>query len=211
MKEVVKLIAWVCLGAAFSGCQTVRESTPPRTLTEQLLLSAAISNAVADQRFTWLEGKKTYVEDKYFESYDKGFAVGTIREQIAASGALLVKSHAEAEVVLEIRSAALSMDNSDTLLGLPAMSLPIVLTGVPIQTPEIALYKSQKANTLSKFALFAYKRASGQYLRSVNPMLGQSYLRLYKIIFFSWQKTDVPELSRKHKPRENPSGAKSTP
>ena len=201
MRNAIKLVGGLCLAAAFCGCRTVRESTPARTATEQLLLSTAANNAVADQRFTWLEGKKTFVEDKYFESYDKGFVVGTIRERLAAGGALLVRSQEEAEVIVEIRSAALSMDNSDTLFGIPSMSLPIVLTGMPVQTPELALYKSKHSNALAKLALFAYERASGQYLRSVNPMLGRADLHLYKIVFISWRKTDVPELSHKHKPK----------
>jgi len=198
MKEVFKLVTMVCVGVVFCGCTTVRESTPPRTATEQLLLSTAAENALADQRFPWLEGKKAFVDDKYFEAYDKGNVVSAVRERIAASGALLTKAQEQADVVVEIRSPVLSMDNSETLIGVPALSLPIVLTGVPLQTPEVALYKAKKSNTVAKLALFAYERTSGRYLRSVNPMLGQSYLRLYKIVFISWQKTDVPELNRKH-------------
>ncbi len=199
MKEVLKLMPVVCVVVVYCGCTTVRESTPSRTATEQLLLSTATEHALEDQRFPWLEGKKTFVDDRFFESYDKGNAVSAIRERIAASGAFLVKTQEYADVVVEVRSPVLSMDNSDTILGIPAMSLPIVLTGMPIQTPEIALYKAKKSNTLAKFALFAYERPSGQYLRSVNPMMGRSYLRLYKIVFVSWQKTDVPELGPKHK------------
>jgi hypothetical protein len=196
---MIKLICWLCLAVEFCGCRTVRESTPPRTATEQLLLSTAANNALSNQRFEWLQGKKTFVEDKYFESYDKGHAVGAIRERLSANGALLVKTQDQADVVVEIRSGVLSMDNSETLVGLPAMALPIPLTGSPVQTPELALYKSKRSDSVANFALFAYERASGQYLRSVSPMLGRSNLRLYKVVFISWQKTDVPELTRQHK------------
>jgi hypothetical protein len=211
MREVMKLVLFVCLAAVYCGCTTVRESTPARTATEQLLLSTATEHALADQRFPWLEGKKTFVEDKYFESYDKGNAVGAIRERLAASGALLVKTQEQADLVVEIRSPVLSMDNSDTLLGVPALSLPILLTGIPLQTPEVALYKSKKSNALAKFALFVYERDSGQYLRSVNPMLGRADLRVYKIVVISWQKTDVPELSPKHKQKAGKANAKPPP
>jgi hypothetical protein len=199
MKEVMRLVPFVCLALVYAGCTTVRESTPARTATEQLLLSAATENALDDVRFPWAEGKKTFVEDKYFESYDKGNAVGAIRERLSASGAFLVRTQQQADLVIEIRSPVLSMDNSDTLLGVPALSLPIVFTGIPLQTPELAIYKAKKANTLAKFALFAYEWPSGQYVRSVNPMLGRSYLRLYKVVIISWQKTDVPELTKKRK------------
>jgi hypothetical protein len=202
MRKVIGLVPLFCLTVAFCGCRTVRESVPSRTATEQLLLSTATSNAVAGHRFPWLEGKKTYVEDKYFDAYDKGFAVSAIREQLSASGAFLVRSQQQADVVVELRSAALSMDNVDSLVGVPSMSLPIVLTGMPVQTPEVALYRAKRSDALAKFALFAYERESGNYLQSVNPMLGRANLRLYKIVFISWKKTNVPELL-KHKQKED--------
>jgi hypothetical protein len=199
MNEAMKFACWLACAAVLCGCRTVRESAPPRTATEQLLLSTAANNALADTRFDWLEGKKTFVEDKYFESYDKGHAIGAIRERLSASGALLVSKEEQADIVVEIRSGVLSMDNSDFLIGLPAMAVPIPLTGSPVQTPELALYKSKRADSVAKFALFAYERVTGHYLRSVNPMLGRAKLCLYKVVFISWQKTDVPELTRQHK------------
>jgi hypothetical protein len=200
MRDAMKLVCWLLLAAALCGCHTVRESTPPRTATEQLLLTTAADNALAEQRFSWLEGKRTFLQDKYFESYDKGFVVGLIRERLSASGALLVKRENRAEVIVEIRSGALSMDNSERLVGLPAMTLPVPLAG-PLQTPEIAFYRCKRSDSVAKFALFAYERVSGHYLRSVSPMLGRAQLRLYKVLIFSWQRTDVPELPLHNNPK----------
>ena len=189
----MKLAGCLALGAALCGCTTVRESTPQRTATEQLLLSTAADHALDGQRFPWLAGKKVFVEDKYFESYDKGYAVGLIRERFAADGALLMTTQNQAEVVVEIRSGAFSMDNQQLLVGLPTMTLPVPLTG-PMTTPEVAFYKRQKSDSVAKFVLFAYEGASRRYLQSESPMLGRSKLYLYKLVFVPWQKTDVPEL-----------------
>jgi len=201
MRKAIKIIWWVGLAAGLCGCRTERESTPPRTATEQLLLSTAAARALGGQDFSWLAGKKVFVEDKYFESYDKGYAVGLIREHLSARGALLVKTDEKADLIVEIRSGVLSMDNVATLVGLPSMALPVPLTGGPMQTPEIVLYKRTRTDTLAKFMLFAYERVSGRYFQSAGPMLGRSHLWLYKVLFVSWRRTDVPELSPQPKPK----------
>jgi hypothetical protein len=192
-------IVWLTiLAAALCGCTTVRESTPPRTATEQLLLSTAAQSATEDRDFAWVSGKKIFVEEKYFESYDKGNAIGLLRERLSASGARLVKTDTQAEIIVEIRSPVLSMNNSSTLIGVPAMTVPVPLAG-PLQTPEIALYKNSLADSIAKFALFAYERESGRYVASADPMLGRAQLHLYKVLFISWKKTDVPELKKPKK------------
>jgi hypothetical protein len=179
--------------ALVSGCSTVKESTPARTATEQLLLSSATERALEDTHFPWLDGKKVFLEDKYFESYDKGMAVGLMRQRVSASGALLMKTDDKADVIVEIRSDALSMDMAEMLVGVPAMAVPIPLAG-PVTTPEIVLYKSHRSDSIAKFALFAYERASGHYLESAGPMLGRAYLHLYKVLVVPWRRTDVSEL-----------------
>jgi Family of unknown function (DUF6655) len=200
----------LCLGLAVvaCGCKTVREATPKSTATEELLMSTATSNALSGLSFSWLDGRKTFLEDKYFEGYDKGNiegydranAVGAIRELLCANGALLVDKEQQADVVVEIRAPVLSMDNSSLIVGLPAMGLPVPMAaGLPVQTPELALFKYQWADSLAKFALFAYERPSGRYIRSVNPMSGNAYLHQYKLLFVPWTKTDVPELRHKHR------------
>ena len=189
----VLLLALVCV-----GCKTVRETTPARTATEQLLLGTAAEHATEDRFFQWLAGKKVFVEDKYFEAYDKGNAISLIRERISSSGAFLVKTDDKADTIVEIRSPALSMDNSSMLVGLPAMTLPIPLAG-PVSTPELALYKDSKADSVAKFGLFAYERESGKHVETADPMLGQSYLHNYKVLFISWKRTDVPELKKAKK------------
>lgn len=191
----INLFCFVIAAGFLCGCTTVRETTPARTATEQLLLSTAAEKATADRYFAWLTGKKVFVEEKYFDSYDKGNAISLIRERISASGALLVKSDDKADTIVEIRSDALSMNNSSTLLGVPAMTVPIPLAG-PVQTPELALYKDGKSDSIGKFALFAYERESGKYLHTADAMLGRAHLHLYKVLFISWKKTDVPELAK---------------
>jgi len=199
-------LVWLALLATVSGCSTVKETTPVRTATEELLLSTATDRAIEPARFPWLDGKKVFVEDKYFESYDKGHAVGLLRERISASGGLLVKTDDKADVIVELRADALSMDMADLLVGVPGMAVPIPLAG-PMTTPELALYKRHKFDSITKVALFAYERASGHYVKSAGPMVGRSYLHYYKVLFVSWKRTDVSELDQPHKKKTAQAGS----
>jgi Family of unknown function (DUF6655) len=209
--HLLEVVCCLSLGIVVCGCKTVREATPKSTATEELLMSTATSNALQGVSVSWLDGKKTFVQDKYFAGYDKGSiegydranAVGAIRELLCANGALLVDNEQQADVVVEIRAPVLSMDNSSLIVGLPAMGLPVPLAaGLPVQTPELALFKYKWSDSLARFALFAYERPSGRYLRSVNPMFGRAYLHEYKLLFVPWTRTDVPELHGKHHPRK---------
>ena len=70
ISEVSRKFAVPCLLALLCvGCKTVRETTPARTATEQLLLGTAADHATEDRFFQWLAGKKVFVDDKYFECF----------------------------------------------------------------------------------------------------------------------------------------------
>ncbi|MGO8677773.1 MAG: DUF6655 family protein [Limisphaerales bacterium] len=186
--------------AGVSGCLTAKDSTPVRTATEELLLSTAMDSALENARFPWLDGKRVFVEEKYFDGYDKGYALGLLRQRISASGALLVKTDDKADVVVEVRSGALSMDTSQMLVGLPAMTLPVPLTGM-VPTPQLGIYVKDSFDSVAKFALFAYEQPSGRYLQSAGPMEAKAYLHRYRFLFVTWRRSDVPELADHPKPK----------
>jgi len=175
------------------GCFSARISEPPRTAIEQLLLSTAADNAMRDVDLSWLRGRKIYVEEKYFDGIDKGYAISLIRDYLSRAGALLKKTDDKADVIVEIRNGGLGMNTSESLIGIPALAIPVPLSGA-LQIPELALYKSQKADSIGKFALFAYFRDTGEHLESQAPVSGYAHFRLYKILGVSWRKTDVPQL-----------------
>jgi len=177
------------------GCFTAKQSEPPRTATELLLLSTASDNAMKDVNLTWLRGKKIFVEEKYFEGIDKGYAISLIRDHLSSAGALLMKTDDKADVIVEIRSGGLGMNTSATLFGIPTLTIPVPLSG-PLQTPEIAFYKSDKADSIGKFALYAYVRETGEHIASQGPMSGYAHFYFYKIFGIKWKRTNIPELKK---------------
>ncbi len=189
------------LAFALTGCNTTKITEPKRSITEQLLLSSAADRAIEKADLHLLHGKKVHLEERYFKSYDKRYALGAIREHLARNGALLVRTEDEAEVIVEARSAGLGMDTRESLVGIPALSLPVPLAG-SLQTPEISLYKSMKADSAARFALFSYDRKSGAFVESTGGISGAAYFHHYKFLgFFDWRRTDIPELDPKVKER----------
>lgn len=185
--------------ALCAGCHSVKITEPKRTVTEQLLLSSAADRAVAELELSPLRGKTVYVEERYFKSYDKRYALGSIRQHLSESGARLTTDEDKADVIVEVRSAGLGLDSRESLLGIPSFGLPIPFAGA-VQTPELALYKSQKADSTAKFALFAYDRGSGEHVHSSGARSGKAHFYHYKFLgFFNWRKTDIPELDPRNK------------
>ncbi len=194
-RAVILGVIALLLVVTVTGCHTVRETDPPRTATEELLISTAADRALTNEDFSWLKGKKVFVEDKYFESYDKGYAVSLIRQCLSAGGGLLTSTNDKADLIVEIRSGALSINSQETLFGIPSTVLPVPVTGA-VALPEVAFYKSTKEDSISKFALFVYERDTGNYVQSQGPMVAGAYFHLYKLLGFQWKRTDVPALKK---------------
>ena len=175
-----------------NGCTTIKTTDPARTATEQLLLSTAVDHALKSANLTNFANRKVFLDTTYFDSYDSKYAIGTIRDALSRAGVLLEDNVTNSDIVMEARSGALSTDNSTYLFGIPNIGVPIPLAGV-VQTPELAIYKSEKQSSTAKIVLLAFTRESRLHVYSSGPLDGKSYNNHYKIIFVSWGITDIPE------------------
>jgi hypothetical protein len=188
-----------CLGAAIlcfllTGCHSLNVSEPKRTATEQLLLSTAADRGLEGVNLAPLRGKKVFLEEEYFKSYDQEYILGAIRELISKNGAFLVRKIDEAEIIVEARSGGLGIDTRTSLFGIPALPIPIPFVGT-LATPEIALYKAELHDSTGKFVLLAYDNKTGGYIHSTGSLAGKAYFNYYKVLgFFNWRSTDIPEL-----------------
>ena len=185
-------VATSALAVAFTGCTTIQTTTPARSATEQLLLSTSVDRALADVDLGIFANKKVYLDTNYFDSYDPKYATGTIRDALSRQGAVLVDNAAASDVIIEARSGALSIDNSDTLFGIPALGVPIPLAG-SVTTPEIAIYKADRQHAFAKLVLLAYVRQTREHVYSSGNLDGISYNKHYHLLGASWLRTDIPE------------------
>ncbi len=176
-----------------AACTTERQTSPTRTATEQMLISTAADRAAADLALGLTPGTRIYVDASNFEGTDSRYAVAAIRDRLLRDGAALVRLPSDAEVIVEIRAGALSIDESDTLFGIPSYQVPVPLTSGPLELPEVALYKQSERKGVVKIAAVAYHAESGRLIAASDPRFGYSHERDYRILFFSWSTSDLPQ------------------
>jgi len=181
-----------------SGCATFDMTNPPRSVTEQLLLSTSADRALTNADLSIFTNRKVFLDTAYFDSYDSKYVIGAIRDALSRAGALLTLDAKSSEIIVEARSGALSIDSSDSLFGIPKMGMPVPLSGA-LDIPEVALYKSQKQQSIAKFALLAYANQSKAHIYSSGPLDGKSFNFYHKMLFISWTKSDIPEKQKKPK------------
>src|SRR5205814_1860285 len=71
------------VAALMAGCGTTRMSDTQRTATEQLLVSRAIDDAVAELDFRELAGKPVFLDVQYLDgAVDRGYLVSSMRQQL---------------------------------------------------------------------------------------------------------------------------------
>lgn len=163
------LACWplLCLLCALNvGCGT----TQTRDATDQLLLSDAVDRGVSSLDFRPLSGQRVYLDTQYLPPVkNAGFVnseyiTSSIRQQVVASGCLLMDSKEEADIILEPRVGTLGADGHRVMYGIPGSNalssaselLPSMPT-LPV-IPEIALARRESQEAAAKIAVFAYDR-----------------------------------------------------
>jgi hypothetical protein len=187
---------WLLLGAALSlaACSSAKESSPPRTATEQLMLSAAADRAAERVTLDMPPGSKVFVDAANFEGTDGKYAIGALRDRMLKLGGQLAKDRDSADIVVEIRSGALSLDDKQTLVGIPKFDIPVPLAG-PVTFPEIALFKKRQRTGVAKVAATGYGAKEGQLVDATDPQYGLSRETEWVVLLFiSWTTNDyMPE------------------
>jgi len=194
IRSLTPLLALLC---AF-GCTTVRTTEPPRSATEQLLISAAADQVVTNFDLAPLAGKRVFLDATNFDGLDKAYAIGAVADRLSTQGALLVADRKNADVVAAIRSGALSIDRATFLIGIPRIPVPVPFIGI-LETPELALLKRDAQTGLAKVGLTACETPSGKHALSVGPVSSTSYYNTWTVLLiFSCRATNIPEKQRRH-------------
>jgi len=187
------------LGSA-AGCVNKQRMTEPiRSVGEQLLFSTAIDRALSEldlEAIGRLKGFKVYLSTVYLQTLDQEYLVGSLRDLLLSSGVLVVDDIAQAEMIVEVRSGANSLDSATVTAGIAEdQALPNPVTGASVALPELAFFKKQNNVSLTKVALVAYHADSREHIFSSGTLLGGAYDRHYQFLgLIRVRFTDVPEL-----------------
>lgn len=185
------------LTVTVGACSSSRQTLPDRTATEQLLISAAIDRAAESIVLNIPNERKVFVDTRSFGGYDSKYAIATVRDSLLKQGIRLTDQRDKADVLLELRAGAMSIDETQSLFGIPSTELPIPLAG-QLRLPEIALFKKQQREGVVKIAATAYDAKTGALIDSSGPKYGYSHRTNWIFLLFFSRTTD--DL----KPEENP-------
>jgi hypothetical protein len=207
------LLAWLALGAG--GCASIRVTDPPRTADEEFLLTEAATRSVAKLSLDALRGRAVYVISEYafsttqpFDqsfltnqvrspSFENAYLVGELRARLLQVGARLAPARELADVLLEVRTGALSVNRVDFLLGVPALALggfaSTAVQNLAVATPDLAIYKSTRQDGFASIAVVAYWRNTGEVLVNSGPFVGHTHRYDYFIFGYALQPVgDIP-------------------
>jgi hypothetical protein len=173
------LLALCALAVATGGCATIRTTDPPRTATEQFLLSGAAARAIDQLSSESLRDRRIFLDTTYLGSSqtanEYAFLIGELRAKLLLSGIRLVPKREEAQILVELRSGGLGIDRLEFLLGIPALYLPnATQSTVPVATPELAIVKSTKQRGYASVAYVAYWADTGEVLAHSGPFIGRT-------------------------------------
>lgn len=157
------------------------------TATQQLLESHAAEIAAEKLAQALPPRQAVFVDASHFKGEGADYALSAIRAACLRHGMTFAPEPKSAKVTLELRMGALSIDQKDSVLGLPSMTLPVpgTLTAVPI--PEISLYSDTHRTGKAEFSAFAYETATGAPIAFAGPAGGERDLierRYFTVLVF---------------------------
>ena len=188
-----------------SGCTTIRETQPSHTAREQLLLSSAADRASEHIAPTVPRGNSIFVDVNNFGSgndYQSQYAINAVKTALLRRGYRLAPNADKADTIAMASSGALSIDETEKLLGVPDYSIPIPFSGA-LDTPEVALWKSKNRTGVAKFLLTYYDAKTGILQDASEPVYGFSNYNRGTILFYPYTENDIlpPDAEKRSPPR----------
>lgn len=173
-----------------SACSEVRETEPARTADEQLLISTAADHAVKRLDFGFPSGASVFLDDAYFESYDKPYVIGLLRTEVAQQSGALVGNRGQADYVVEVRAGALSVNRRKNYFGIGGFDVPVPLSET-YSLPVASLYEDYDRTGIAKLAATTYKADSGKLVKVAGPVYGLSWMDRDTVLGIGWSDSNI--------------------
>jgi hypothetical protein len=198
MQGVASITAMVFVLSALGGCAVERATSPARTATEELLISSAADRAAEKLAEQIPAGLKVLLGTTSVASVDERYATAAIRDRFMRRGVILVDDKRSADMVIEVRTGALSTDERSFYLGTPPIQLPAVpgvaTTGIPV--PSLSLFKRNQTKATAKFEAIGYDTKTGELVVATEPQYGHSEKVDWTLLFLlSWSNADYLETN----------------
>ena len=174
-----------------ASCTSERESNPPRSASQRLLVSRAAERAALEVELPVRPGTRVYIDADGFEGMDGAYAVGAVRDQLLRRGARLAMDRRSADVIVALTTGALSIDKSETTFGIPAFNIPVPLAG-DFEFPGLSLLDEKERRGIAKVVATAIGAEDGAFIASTGPRLGYSHQTdVVAFLFLAWSQDDL--------------------
>jgi hypothetical protein len=183
------VLAAVATAALVAGGCSMTPTATSRSTIEQRLIARSLERALAQLDVSAFHDKRVFVDLAALtgdQTYARTFVIAELRQR----GMRVVGDSSEAEVRVQVIAAGLGVDLGETLIGVPATTVPIV--GMTI--PEIALFKWTRHRGTSEIKLFAYDH-DGRAVETPASALGESQYSQFTVLLilrFSRDDLDQP-------------------
>lgn len=163
------------------GCASIRTTDPPRTATEQFLLSQAVDEAIEQLSADALRDRVVFIDTSYLSptpTPEHTFLTADLRARLLMNGVRIAPTREKAQIIVEPRTGGIGLDRIEFLLGIPSFALPAASSAVgnvPILTPELAILKSTRQRGYASVAFVAYWADTGELLASSGPFIGRTW------------------------------------
>jgi hypothetical protein len=174
--RALRLAAVLLAALACTGCiGAIRQTTSPRTSTEMLLVTTAAQRAVLAYEPGQVLNRRVFIDMSNFDSIDRGYVIGAVRDHLSGYGAILVDAIELADLVVEVRNGALGIYDGEFTLGMP--SLPITAPGLTtaLITPPLYIFKRNTEQGWAKFQVWSYDARTGRFLGRSPDLWGSAY------------------------------------
>lgn len=190
-RELRRALALLCC-AGLAACATATETHPTRTATEQLLVSRAVERAAAQFSLALPADARVFLDSSAFRGEGADYAASAVREALLAQGNAISTSRADADIVVEVRLGALSIDKTQRVVGIPRLTLPISSNFTNVTVPELSAYSRRDRTGVAEFSAFAYEADTGRPIALGARFSGTAKIRSHTMFMvFSWGALEV--------------------
>jgi hypothetical protein len=184
--------ALLAAASVLSGCATPVETRPGRTATEQLLVSHAAERAAKQLSLPIPAGAKVFLDTANFKGEGADYAQSAIREGLVSRGGRIWPTREGADIIVEIRMGALSIDQISRVLGIPSLQVPISPQWTVVTIPELSLYSRNDRTGVAEFSAFAYEARTGKPIAVEVRAAGTTTMRSHKLMMIlPWGQQEV--------------------
>jgi len=130
-----------------------------------------------------------WIDPSGFSAEDQAYGLAAIKDALLRHGVRLMNERGEADAVILPRAGTLSTFEKNTLLGIPALPMPLA---PGVSTPPLSFYSDNEAKGAAKFAASIFDPKTGGLIVSTDPAYGFSREDDGVLLFFfSWHKNDL--------------------